>query len=71
LQGGFVIGEEYLIKVLHWTSRAFIFSTAPLPYNIEMARLAIEQLAQGSCDQDKPLYKATKSPEHIVESLAL
>jgi hypothetical protein len=49
LQGGFVIGEEYLIKVLHWTSRAFIFSSAPLPYNIEMARLAIEELAQTRC----------------------
>ncbi|ORY73924.1 pyridoxal phosphate-dependent transferase [Protomyces lactucae-debilis] len=70
LQGGFVISEEYLIKVLHWTSRAFIFSTAPLPYNIEMARLSVEQLQQGAIPA-KEQATATDSAEQIVASLAL
>lgn len=72
LQGGFVIGEKASIKVLHWTSRAFMFSTAPLPCNVEMINHALAGLQRG----EKGAAAAAAGDrltgtEDVVEALAL
>lgn len=83
LQGGFVVGEQDIIKVLHWTSRAFLFSTAPLPSNIAMAERAVEALenyedlgpapgiAKPVVNEIPILDQLQLQEEDIVESLAV
>lgn len=44
LQGGFVLAARDLVRLLHWTSRASMFATAPLPCNVGMAQKMIEEL---------------------------
>ncbi|BFZ55543.1 hypothetical protein PYCC9005_002584 [Savitreella phatthalungensis] len=44
LQGGFVVTDKLFTKILQWTCRAFIFTTAPMPFNVHMAHLCIDRL---------------------------
>lgn len=68
LQGGFVITEKTAAKVLHWTSRAFMFSTAPLPCNVAMIDRTIEALQAGSKFADVPV---SIDEESVVEALGV
>lgn len=77
LQGGYVIGERDIMKVLHWTSRAFLFSTAPLPCNTAMAERAVETLESGQgLDFSPQINKAVVTDVEpdmvdVVEGLAV
>lgn len=47
VQGGFVLTSKQMVKILHWTSRASMFATAPLPCNVGMAHVMIDKLCRG------------------------
>ncbi|CCG80548.1 putative Aminotransferase [Taphrina deformans PYCC 5710] len=73
VQGGFVLTSKQLVKILHWTSRASMFATAPLPCNVGMAHMMIDKLCLSTPGQPAKatIEVPTVSLEEQVERLGI